>query len=331
MKLSICIPHYKEETSVVRDLLDSIQMQQNVDFNEIEAIIMNDGGDFAQVSKIKKKDYSFKLKIFETEHAGLSATRNKAFAHATGEYVTFCDADDMFYTVNALNLIFQIMERKPFQMLISSFIEELHLPDGKVAYYQHPIDVTFVHGKFYNRQFLIDNDIKFDPAVGRHQDSPFARLALMVCDKSKLVEVKVPFYLWRWFDTSLCRRDKELSVVNSEWSYIDGVNSSVNELLKRDMIKEASFTVAHLLYKLYFLLNSEQFLDPKNEEYRIKTETRFKQFYDKFIYLFDNVPQDARNKLIRQYKEDAANRYGVVLERFTFDNWIKHIESIETD
>lgn len=329
MKLSICIPHYKESTAIVQDLLDSIAIQQNIDFNDIEVIIVNDGGDFAQVAAIKQEDYPFKLLVSQSEHAGLSATRNKAFAQATGEYVTFCDADDMYYTLDALYLVFRIMEEKPFEMLVSSFIEELHLLDGKIAYYQHPIDFTFVHGKFYNRQFLIDNDIKFDPAVGRHQDSPFARLALMLCDKSKLIEVKTPFYLWRWFDTSLCRRDKELSVVNSEWSYIDGVNSSVVELLKRNKVKEASYAVAHLLYKIYFLLNSEQFLKPENEKYRIITEKRFKQFYDEYIYLFDNVPEKDRNILIRKYKEDAAKRYGVVLETITLSDWIKHIKQIK--
>ena len=35
MKLQILIPHYNEEAEVVKPLLDSIAIQQNVDFGEV--------------------------------------------------------------------------------------------------------------------------------------------------------------------------------------------------------------------------------------------------------------------------------------------------------
>ena len=43
MKLSILIPQYKETEEQVKPLLDSIALQQNIDFNEIEVVIVNDG------------------------------------------------------------------------------------------------------------------------------------------------------------------------------------------------------------------------------------------------------------------------------------------------
>ena len=43
MKLEILIPQYKETKEVIKPLLDSIAIQQNVDFNELGAIICNDG------------------------------------------------------------------------------------------------------------------------------------------------------------------------------------------------------------------------------------------------------------------------------------------------
>lgn len=45
MKLQILVPQYKETDDVVKPLLDSIAIQQNVDFNEIGVIICNDGSD----------------------------------------------------------------------------------------------------------------------------------------------------------------------------------------------------------------------------------------------------------------------------------------------
>ena len=45
MKLQFLIPHYKETTKEIKPLLDSIALQQNIDFNEIGVIICHDGED----------------------------------------------------------------------------------------------------------------------------------------------------------------------------------------------------------------------------------------------------------------------------------------------
>lgn len=45
MKLQILIPQYKEPDEIVKPLLDSIALQQCVDFGEIGVIICNDGTD----------------------------------------------------------------------------------------------------------------------------------------------------------------------------------------------------------------------------------------------------------------------------------------------
>ena len=44
-KLSICVPQYKETEEVIKPLLDSIAIQQNIDFKDIEVVIANDGSD----------------------------------------------------------------------------------------------------------------------------------------------------------------------------------------------------------------------------------------------------------------------------------------------
>ena len=47
MKLQILIPHYRESAETIRPLLDSIAIQQNVDFSEIGVIICHDGEDIS--------------------------------------------------------------------------------------------------------------------------------------------------------------------------------------------------------------------------------------------------------------------------------------------
>ena len=64
MTLQILIPQYKETDEVIKPLLDSIAIQQNVDFNEIGAIICNDGTDI-YLSDNLLNSYPFKIKYYK--------------------------------------------------------------------------------------------------------------------------------------------------------------------------------------------------------------------------------------------------------------------------
>ena len=48
MKLQLLIPQYNEDESVVKNMLDSLKVQQSVDFNDFEVLIGNDGSDIWQ-------------------------------------------------------------------------------------------------------------------------------------------------------------------------------------------------------------------------------------------------------------------------------------------
>ena len=56
MKLQILVPQYHETDQVIKPLLDSIAIQQNVDFNEVGVIIVNDGSK-VRLSKTFLKSY----------------------------------------------------------------------------------------------------------------------------------------------------------------------------------------------------------------------------------------------------------------------------------
>ena len=63
MKLQILIPQYKETEAIIKPLLDSIEIQQNIDLkNEVGAIIVNDGSD-VHLSKEFLNNYTFPLHL----------------------------------------------------------------------------------------------------------------------------------------------------------------------------------------------------------------------------------------------------------------------------
>lgn len=165
MKLQILIPQYQETDEIIKPLLGSIALQQSVDLNEVGVIITNDGSD-VKLSEDLLNSYPYKIEYYQNEHLGVSATRNACLDHATADYVMFCDADDMFYNVCGLYIVFrEIDDLGGFDALISSFLEETRMPDNKnkPIYITRELDSTFVHGKFYRRKYLIKNKIRFNP------------------------------------------------------------------------------------------------------------------------------------------------------------------------
>ena len=109
MKFQILVPQYKEIDEEIKPLLDSIAIQQNVDFNEIGVIICNDGSDVF-LSEELLNSYPFKIEYYKEPHRGVSGTRNACLDYATAEYVAFCDADDMYYNACGFWLLFREME-----------------------------------------------------------------------------------------------------------------------------------------------------------------------------------------------------------------------------
>ena len=120
-KLQILVPQYKETDDVIKGLLDSIEVQQNIDMDDIGVIIVNDGTDVHLNEDLFKK-YSYDIEYHLNEHKGVSATRNACLDKATAEYVMFCDADDMFYNACGMYIIFREIENGGFDSLVSAFI-----------------------------------------------------------------------------------------------------------------------------------------------------------------------------------------------------------------
>jgi glycosyltransferase involved in cell wall biosynthesis len=135
-KLQILVPQYKETKEVLKSLLDSIALQQGIDFNDIGVVIVNDGYPKSKLSDKFLKSYPFKIDYhMAKDHLGVSATRNACLDHATADYVMFCDADDMFFSMVGLNIIFVEMD-KGFNSLTTKFYEEVKR-DGKFWFTEH--------------------------------------------------------------------------------------------------------------------------------------------------------------------------------------------------
>lgn len=101
-RISIVVPVYKSENYISR----CVESILNQTYSEFELILVNDGspdnsGDICD--KYANKDN--RIKVIHQENRGASAARNRGIMEASGEYLMFCDSDDVVSPMWAERLI----------------------------------------------------------------------------------------------------------------------------------------------------------------------------------------------------------------------------------
>jgi len=320
MTLDILVPQYKETEQVIKPLLDSIALQQLVNMQDIGVIIVNDGSDVL-LNEDFLQSYPFKVTYIKAEHKGVSATRQRALDESKADYVMFCDADDMFFNMCGLWIVFREM-KAGFDSLVSMFVEESKLPNEEHTYINREMDSTFVHGKVHRRRYLLEQNIHWNENLTIHEDSFFNILAQR-CSKN-VKYCPIAFYLWKWRDESVCRNDFKY-ILKTYNNMLDSNTALVAEFVQRGMMQEAQYYATMMIYDAYFTMNKNEWINQINKEYRDATEKRFAELYKAHKSLFDALPIEAKGQIL----QGLRNRFygeGMLLEKQTFDQWIKHIE-----
>lgn len=89
--ISVVIPAYNAEHTI----LETIASVQQQTFSDFELIVINDGSTDRTLELLQNVEDE-RLKIFSYENGGLSVARNRGITHATGEFIAFLDADDLW-------------------------------------------------------------------------------------------------------------------------------------------------------------------------------------------------------------------------------------------
>ena len=322
MKLQILIPQYREDEEVIKPMLDSIALQQNVDFKELGVIICNDGSDVI-LSDNFLNQYPYKIEYYKEKHRGVSATRNACLDHAEAEYVMFCDADDMFFNMCGLWMVFREISLGVFDSLVSVFVEETRHPETKEpVYVNHEMDSTFVHGKIHRRQYLIDKGIRWNEKLTIHEDSYFN---IQTANLSKNVKYcTTAFYLWKWRDESVCRHDPKY-MLKTYRNMIDSNDALIDAFRSKGAPDKASFYIAFMIFDAYYTMNKPEWINQENQEYRDETEKRFAKYYKKYKKTWESIPS-ADKMQISQGVRGRSIMEGMQMEAWTIDEWLGIIE-----
>ena len=184
--ISVIVPVYNT-APWLRRCLDSICAQT---YRNLEILCVNDGSTDNSAEILE--EYAAKdsrIKVFTQENAGLSAARNTALEHATGEWVTGVDSDDYLApgicekaiscAAAAVDMVFFGVQEVDETNAALPEREYFELP-GDGAYEMTPelaaqLNVCFC-GKLWRRSLLEENNLRFPHGLV-HEDEALYYLA----------------------------------------------------------------------------------------------------------------------------------------------------------
>ena len=110
------MPYYKKELYVS----ESVQSILNQSYTNFELILVNDDTENKNfINKISNFDQRIRL-IHNDKNLGAGLSRNKAIVHSKGEYIAFCDSDDL-WKKNKLELQLNFMKKFNLNFSFTSY------------------------------------------------------------------------------------------------------------------------------------------------------------------------------------------------------------------
>jgi glycosyltransferase involved in cell wall biosynthesis len=182
--ISVIVPAYNAERSII-ETIASVQQQTFLDF---ELIVINDGSTDRTLELLATVKDS-RLKVVSYENSGVSVARNHGMAHATGEFISFIDADDL-WTPDKLELQLAALQKHPEAGVAYSWTSNMsdegksfdfgHLPIFTGNVYPELLVTNFIANgsNLLIRRQAIESVGEFDPALSGCADWDFyVRLA----------------------------------------------------------------------------------------------------------------------------------------------------------
>ncbi len=139
--ISVVIPAYNAE----RTILQTIASVQQQNFSDFELIVINDGSTDRTLELLNTVTDS-RLKIFSYSNGGLPTARNRGISRATGEFIAFLDADDL-WTPDKLELQLAALQQHPEAGVAYSWTSFMEEKEGSLSF--KPCDPVFFEGNVY--------------------------------------------------------------------------------------------------------------------------------------------------------------------------------------
>jgi len=216
---SVIIPVYNRE-SLVGDAIESVLNQT---YSNWEAILINDGSTDNSLEVLRKYEkLDSRIKVIDKENGGVSSARNCGLDVAKGDYIVFCDSDDLLSQDELLTLNKYINEYGRIDIfcfgIIFDFEKRISVPPYsyelnkvfKSDYINTELIPSVLHLikddtkelsplctlKIYNRECIEKNKIRFDTKLRTWEDEYFTLNFLKFA--KNVVFINETLYIYRF-------------------------------------------------------------------------------------------------------------------------------------
>lgn len=215
--VSIIIPVFNAERYLTKCLKSIIKQS----YEHIEILVINDGSSdnsLSIINEFSRKDP--RIHILSKKNSGPSETRNLGLEHATGEFISFVDADDWIHENMIEQMVFE-MSRRRSDLVICEVLQfdcqndnytprrtfKLSELDQHASY--DALMSRFISGEFdfanwnklYKRAIIEENRIRFQADLRIGEDFIFNLIYLNHVSRHTLVYA--PMYNYRIHENSL--------------------------------------------------------------------------------------------------------------------------------
>lgn len=192
--LDIIVTHYNEPWSVCRPFFDMLGCQRGISFDDIGVIVVHDG---TEPFPEERMDYPYRIRQYTIPHGGVSMARNYGLDQSRAEWVEFCDIDDCYTHIYALRMVLAHTDLDVDYMWTPFFIEGEAKHEFAVKTKESE-NIVWVHGKYFRRQFLNDNRIRFPEGIHYSEDSGFCAIVNETAKQGRRGKIKTDFPVYTW-------------------------------------------------------------------------------------------------------------------------------------
>ena len=297
--IDVIIPAYNAKKTIIKTLVTVMNQTMSED---LHVYIVDDCSKDNYEDIYNLFSNYLKIDILKlNKNSGPGVARQYGIDHSNGEYIVFLDADDELYDNEAIETLYKN-------------IEGFNLSFGLM--YQESTDTTLfhegcLHGKMYKREFLENNNIKFNN-LRSHEDNAFNQLCLACAKKVNYIERIV--YKYNYNEKSITNTEDKAESIKL---YIESMNYLFENIEKQEYLNFYSVGIAITGIMLFCYFN---YLNDK----------------DKFEFIFSKL--DFLKKMYNKYKmyvddEDRAGVYNnfsyTNIPFISFDEFLDKIKEVE--
>jgi glycosyltransferase involved in cell wall biosynthesis len=227
-QVSIVVPAY-DVASYLPACLDGLLGQT---LRDLEVVVVDDGatdGSGALADSYVARDS--RVRVVHIENRGLGAARNEGIRHARGEYLGFCDADDLM-TPRALEILL-VLARETDASLVTGnvvrleggrrpglpWMNRLHADRGAIVIDDLPelLGDVFAWNKLFRRDFWDTAGLSWPERI-RYEDQPTTTEAYLAAGRIGVTPEVVYHWRVRQDGTSITQQRATVADLTDRWS-----------------------------------------------------------------------------------------------------------------